>query len=81
MPDTLIYREELEGVEEPKKYAGYGLCDPEGNRIGKVEKIFVNEYHEPEYIRVGIGILGMRSSLIPVQTVTVDEERNRLVLE
>lgn len=65
----------------PEKYAGYGLCDPEGNRIGKIEEIFVNEDHEPEYVRVGFGPFGLGFVLIPVQSDAVDEEHKKLMLE
>lgn len=71
----------LERFALPEKYAGYGLCDPEGKEIGKVKEIFVNEEHEPVYIRVGFGLFGLGSVLIPVQSVTVDEEHKKLVLE
>jgi hypothetical protein len=76
-----VDREGLEGLETPEEYAGYGLCDPEGNRIGRVLKVFANDDREPEYIRVGLGLLGTKSALIPVQGVKVDGNRRHLVLE
>lgn len=62
-------------------YAGYAVCDPEGKKLGKVEEVFVNEDLDPEYIRVKLGLLGLRSALIPVQFVAVHTDRKSLVLE
>lgn len=67
--------------EEPEKYAGYGVHDPLGQKIGCVRKLFVNAEGEPEYVRVGLGLLGLRSVLIPVESALADEERRRLTLQ
>jgi len=65
----------------PWEYAGFWLCDPRGKRIGMVEKLFLNWSCEPEYIRVSVGFFGFKSVLLPVQDVTVDEQRRILVLQ
>jgi hypothetical protein len=31
-------------------YAGYTVHDPRGRRIGRAERLFLNESDEPEYI-------------------------------
>ncbi len=62
-------------LETPKEGVGYWVCDPLGQRIGAAEEIFVNEDMEPQYFRVKVGLLGRRSVLIPVVSVSVDEER------
>jgi hypothetical protein len=62
-------------------YVGYRVCDPRGNRIGRAEKLFLNGGGEPEYISVKMGLFGFKTVLIPVQTVTADEERRALVLQ
>jgi len=67
--------------EEPQKYAGYGVHDPLGQKIGSVRKLFVNDDGEPEYVRVGLGLLGLRSVLIPVESALADDERKRLTLQ
>ncbi len=69
------------GVEAPDRCVGYGVYDPLGKKIGSVEKLFVNENHEPEYVRVKMGFLGTKSVLIPVGFVEIDEERRSLVLK
>jgi len=60
---------------------GYGVYDPLGQKIGNVERVFVNGNHEPEYVRVRIGLFGSKSVLIPVVTVEVDDRRRALVLK
>ena len=67
--------------EKPEGYAGYRLYDPLGQKVGGVEDLFVNPRGEPEYIRVRIGLLGLRSVLLPVESVAVDEERRVLFLK
>jgi hypothetical protein len=66
---------------EPEEYARFWLCDPREKRIGMVEKLFVNESDEPEYIRINMGFFGFKSILLPVQNITVDEQRRILVLQ
>ena len=66
--------------ESPNEYVGYELRDPLGKKIGRVRELFLNDDDVPEYIRVKMGFLGLRSVLIPVETVAVNEERRFLVL-
>ena len=68
-------------LEAPEEYAGYEVRDPLGHRLGSVEKIFVNDGEEPEYIRVKMGIFGLKFVLIPVTFATIDKERRILVLQ
>lgn len=44
--------------EEPEKYVGYAVHDPLRQKIGRVQKLFVNAEDEPEYVRVRLGLLG-----------------------
>jgi len=67
--------------EEPEKYVGYGVHDPMGQKIGRLQKLFVNAEAEPEYVRVGLGLFGLKSVLIPVESALADEERKRLTLQ
>ncbi len=69
------------GVEAPERCVGYGVYDPLGKKIGSVEKLFVNENHEPEYVRVKMGFFGTKSVLIPVGFVEINEERRTLTLK
>jgi PRC-barrel domain len=66
---------------QPKRYAGYTVYDPLGQKIGSAEEVFVNREGGPEYIRVRIGFFGMKSVLIPVQFVKTDEQQRTLALQ
>ena len=71
----------IERFETPEQCAGYWVCDPRGRRIGRLKRLFLNESGEPEYAEVKVALFGMKTVLIPLQTVTVDAERRFLVLE
>src|SRR3712207_513677 len=61
------------------QYAGYEVYDPNGEKIGKVDDLFVDENDQPEYIGVKMGFLGTRSTLIPWGVVnTTDDEGRRI---
>src|SRR5918992_4251065 len=60
------------------QYAGYEVYDRNGEKIGKVDDLFVDESDQPEYIGVKMGFLGTRSTLIPWQLATVDEASGRI---
>ncbi len=60
------------------RYAGYEVFDQSGAKIGKVDDLFVDESDQPEYVGVKMGFLGMSSTLIPWQLVTLDEGSGRL---
>jgi uncharacterized protein (TIGR02271 family) len=62
-------------TELEERYAGYEVYDRHYEKIGKVDDLFVDENDNPEYIGVKTGFLGTRSTLIPMETVRVDEER------
>lgn len=66
--------------QTPEEYVGYGVRDPLGQKIGTVDELFVNAYDEPEYLRIRMGFLGLKSVLLPVETVAVDKQRRTLVL-
>ncbi len=60
------------------RFAGYEVYDQSGEKIGKVDDLFVDESDQPEYIGVKMGFLGTRSTLIPWQLATVDESSGRI---
>lgn len=66
--------------EAPKRCEGYAVRDPRGRKIGTVAGIFLNSYDEPEYVKVKMGLLGLKTVLIPVTTAVVDGERRSLTL-
>jgi stress response protein YsnF len=62
-------------TELEERFKGYEVYDPSGEKIGKVDDLFINEDDQPEYIGVKMGLLGMKATLIPMDVCTVDEER------
>ena len=62
------------------QYAGYTVYDPDGDKIGKVDDLFVDENDQPEYIGVKMGLLGTSSTLIPWQIVEVRETDSTLIV-
>src|SRR5919199_5930339 len=60
------------------QYAGYEVFDQVGEKIGKVDDLFVDEHDQPEYLGVKMGFLGTRSTLIPWELVRVDEGDHRI---
>jgi uncharacterized protein (TIGR02271 family) len=62
------------------RYAGYTVYDPDGDKIGKVDDLFVDANDQPEYIGVMIGLLGTRSTLIPWELVEVREADSTLIV-
>ena len=62
------------------RYVGYTVYDPDGDKIGKVDDLFVDENDQPEYIGVKMGLLGTRSTLIPWQMVEVRDEESTLIV-
>jgi hypothetical protein len=71
----------VERFEEPKQCAGYWVRDPRGRKIGRLKRLFLNGSGGAEYAEVNVGFFGLRTILIPLQTISVDTERRFLVLE
>ena len=67
--------ERNDGLRELEEtYAGYEVRDPQGEKIGKVDDLFVDENDRPEYIGVKMGFLGLSgTTLIPAEITTVDD--------
>jgi uncharacterized protein (TIGR02271 family) len=65
-------------TEIEDRYAGYEVYDRDGDKIGKVDDLFLDENDQPEYIGVKMGFLGTRSTLIPWEVARVDEGGHRI---
>src|SRR5215212_3578608 len=61
------------------QYAGYEVFDQVGEKIGKVDDLFVDESDQPEYIGVKMGFLGTRSTLIPWEAVSSTDDEGRAI--
>ena len=59
--------------ELEEKYEGYKVYDNAGEKIGKVDDLFVDEADHEEYIGVKLGLFGTKSTLIPMDVVRVNE--------
>ena len=59
--------------ELEEKYEGYKVYDNRGERIGKVDDLFIDEADREEYIGVKMGFLGRKSTLIPMDIARVNE--------
>jgi sporulation protein YlmC with PRC-barrel domain len=59
--------------ELEEKYEGYKVYDNRGERIGKVDDLFVDETDREEYIGVKMGFFGRKSTLIPMEIIRVNE--------
>ena len=62
------------------RHANYTVYDNSGSRIGKVDDLFVDENDRPEYFGVKMGFLGTRSTLIPAEMTTVDEQSSSITV-
>ncbi|MDQ3864920.1 MAG: PRC and DUF2382 domain-containing protein [Actinomycetota bacterium] len=62
------------------RFAGYEVYDHSGQKIGKVDDLFVDENDNPEYIGVKMGFLGTRSTLIPMGIAQVEEASSRITV-
>jgi hypothetical protein len=47
----------------------YKVLDPAGEKIGKVDDMFVGTDGQPRYLAVRMGFLGTKSTILPVQLV------------
>jgi sporulation protein YlmC with PRC-barrel domain len=69
--EKMASEDRLRELEE--KYEDYKVYDNQGERIGKVDDLFVDETDREEYIGVKMGFFGMKSTLIPMDIVRVNE--------
>lgn len=84
MPDATIDRQPHASGESSatsKTATGYAVFDPLAQKIGRAEEVFVNWDGEPGYIRIRLGLFGMKSVPIPVQFVETDDKNKALVLK
>src|ERR671917_2182575 len=69
--DIVDRNDRLRELEE--RYEGYEVYDTAGDKIGKVDDLFIDETDHEEYIGVKLGLLGRKSTLIPMEIVRVNE--------
>ena len=81
VPHGAPHAMEADRIEAPAGCVGYGVLDPEGRKIGAAREVFANGSGKPEYVRVRMGLFGLKDALIPVQLVAVDAERRTMTLQ
>jgi hypothetical protein len=60
---------------------GFTVVDPNGEKIGKIDDLYVGGDRQPRYLGVKMGFLGSKMTFIPVQLVTqVDLNQQLLYL-
>ncbi len=60
---------------------GYQAYDVHYEKIGKVDDLFVDDDDRPRYVGVKTGLLGTRSTLIPIEIVRVNDKRKLVEIE
>ena len=61
--------------QEPKRYVHRAAVDAEGNRIGKISQVYLDdETGEPLWVLVETGLFGTRQSLAPIHGSRFDGE-------
>nr|MBA3472812.1 PRC-barrel domain-containing protein [Rubrobacter sp.] len=61
--------------ELEERYEDYTVYDRDGDKIGKVDDLFVDETDREEYIGVRMGLFGLSgTTLIPMEMVRVNDQ-------
>lgn len=58
-----------------ERYSQYKVYDEHYEEIGKVDDIFIDENDRPEYIGVKMGFLGLKSTVVPMDLVRINDRR------
>ncbi len=67
-------------IEE--RLAGYEVYDRNGEKVGKVDDLFVDENDNPEYIGVKMGLFGLSgTSLVPMEIARVNDDQQRVEVD
>jgi sporulation protein YlmC with PRC-barrel domain len=75
--DIVDRDDRLRELEE--KYEGYEVYDNAGEKIGKVDDLFIDQTGREEYIGVKMGLFGLSGkTLIPMEIARVDEQQRRI---
>ncbi len=69
------YEQRSDRFTANEAYGGYTVNDTNGEKIGKVDDLFLDENDQPEYFGVKMGFLGTSSTLIPADIATIDDAR------
>ncbi|KAA5836872.1 PRC-barrel domain-containing protein [Saccharopolyspora hirsuta] len=63
-------------VERAQDLIGTPVFDRNGNRVGRVGNVYVDDVtQQPEWVTVRIGLLGVRETFVPLTGATTEENR------
>ena len=69
MPDT----------QEVLSWRGHQLCDRDGDKVGKIEEIYLDaETDRPEWALVNTGLFGSKSTFVPLREASADGDDVRV---
>jgi PRC-barrel domain protein len=61
---------------DPNEYVHRAAVDPDGNRIGKVSRVYLDDRTgQPQWVLVETGLFGTRDSFAPIHGSRIDGER------
>jgi hypothetical protein len=61
--------------QDPQQYVHRAAVDGEGNRIGKISKVYLDDQTgQPQWVLVETGLFGTKDSFAPVHGSRFDEE-------
>ncbi|WP_436496283.1 DUF2382 domain-containing protein [Actinokineospora sp. HUAS TT18] len=64
---------------KPQDLIGHDVYDPDGEKIGRVETVYVGEEsHEPEWVTVRTGLFGHRETFVPLAGAHTDADGVRV---
>lgn len=68
-------------TEVESRFPSYEVRDRDGEKIGTVQRLYVDESGEPRYIAVKRDVLAMNVEIIPFDIATVDEANERIEVD
>jgi uncharacterized protein (TIGR02271 family) len=69
-------------TEQAREWRGADLVDRDGDKIGKVEEIYLdNQSNQPEWALVNTGLFGTKSTFVPIREASQDGDTLRVPVE
>ena len=66
-------------IDQLQHLRGTQVVDPSGDKIGKVEEIYLDdETRQPEWLLVNTGLFGTKSTFVPMQGATPEADAVRV---
>ncbi|WP_406692896.1 PRC-barrel domain-containing protein [Saccharopolyspora sp. ID03-671] len=63
-------------VERAQDLIGTPVFDQDGNRVGRVGNVYVDDHtNQPEWVTVRLGLLGIKETFVPLDGATKAENR------